>query len=166
MPTCDCAQYSPLELLRDAVDDRIRASKSLRKRLEMIAEDSSGEHRLYECPDCATVWQRSLAWNWGNKEYLFVVPAISLPDWQELPYVQPDELLIFAAVLGQFFEQQKFEASGSVCRADGCGRPAVKMSVFCLHHHVVSLQSARMLPRDPVGRWFSPYEREGFAIPA
>jgi hypothetical protein len=166
MSTCDCAQYLPLELLRKAVDDRIRVSKPLRNRLKLIAEDFSGEHQLYKCPDCATVWQRSLAWNWGNKEYVFAVPEISLTDWKELPYVQPDELLIFAAVLGRFFQQQKFEPSGSTCRSEGCCRPAVKMSVFCVHHHIVSLQGARMMPQDPVGRWFPPYQREGFAIPA
>src|SRR5439155_25550096 len=120
MTTCDCPEYLPLELLRKAIDDRIRASKSLRKRLELIAEDPSGEHRLYRCPTCAVLWQRSLAWNWGNKEYLFTVPEIDPALWKEQVYVQPDELLIFAAVFGRFMEQQKFEPSVDVCRSEGC----------------------------------------------
>jgi hypothetical protein len=165
MATCDCDKFHPLELFREAINDRIRASKALRGRLTPIAEHPDGEHRLYRCPACGTMWQRSLAWNWGNKEYLFAVPATDAGTWKAKPYVQPDELLIFAAALSRFIGQQKFEDSADVCRSEGCHRQAVKMSVFCLHHHIVNLQANRMLPQDPVGEWFSPYQREGFAIP-
>jgi hypothetical protein len=163
MLACECDTFRPLELFHGAIDSRILASGSLRSRLTLVAE--AGEHHLYVCPDCGTHWQRSLAWNWGNREYLFAVPSIELEAWNRQPFVQPDELLVFAAVLGRFTSQQKFEASTSLCRSDGCSRHAVKMSVFCLHDHILSLQANRMLPQDPVGTWFPPYEREGFAIP-
>lgn len=165
MPNCDCPRFEPLALTRDAVNQRARETKSLKSRLEQIAEHPEGEHRLLRCPLCGQLWQRSLAWNWGNKEYLFCVPEIEYESWISEPFVQPDELLIFAAVVERFLENASLEPREARCRREGCREPAVKLSAFCRLHHIKNLQAARQLPQSPTGRWFAPYSEENFAVP-
>jgi hypothetical protein len=157
MSKCDCTSFEYLELARDAINNRVLQAKSLRARLESIAEHSANEHVLFRCRECGQYWQRSLAWNWGNKEYLFRVPAIEASDWAEEPFVQPDELLVFDAAMRQFLKKQSNERTDRICKRDGCAEHAVKLSAFCLSHHIENLQKVHLLHQSPTGRWFEPY---------
>ncbi|HOI54379.1 MAG TPA: hypothetical protein PLP01_03950 [Phycisphaerae bacterium] len=156
---CPCHQYGALELQREAITRRAGEYKKIATRLVVLGKHPDGEHVLMKCPVCNQCWQRSSAWNWGAKPYLFGVPAIELSDWLELPFVDPDEVLIFAASIDRFLTIQKFVASTNSCRKEGCSKHAIKGSVFCLKHHVESLQRIHTLPQTPSGRWWGPYER-------
>lgn len=116
-----------------------------------------GEHSLLRCPACDQHWQISRAWNWGNDQYLFKVPSIGPDDWLAEPYVQPDELLIYSALMQDYMEKSNFVERETECRADGCTNRAVRYSVFCVKDHIASLQKAGALPAFPQGRWFEPY---------
>lgn len=165
MPNCDCDKYPPLELLRESINGRIRQSRALHRRLAILGRHPGHEHILYQCPVCQQTWQGSRAWNWGNDEYLFAVPQVPLCEWMSEPYVQPDELLIFVAVMRDFLERQTWEPTERACGQQGCPKAAIKLSAFCREHHVANLQRSRLLPASPSGRWFDPYRAEGFALP-
>lgn len=154
---CDCTTFPDIELLREAISARIRASERLRRQLVRVDSRNPSEHALYLCPDCGQQWQFSRAWNWGNRLYGFRVPAIELNDWLEMHYVQPDEMLLYSALMHDFFTTQPWEDSSEGCRKTDCSRPAVRGQVLCKEHHIRSLQNASMLPKEPTGRWFSPY---------
>jgi hypothetical protein len=158
---CECSQYEHLELYRKAVSKRIKQTKTLKKQLEIIAEHSNGEYKLLKCPACGQLWQSSRAWNWGNDEYLFKVPNIQIDEWLSEPYIPPDEMLIYSAVMQDYMERNSFVETERECRAEGCVNRAVEFTVFCLEHHIESLQNAGALPKDPTGRWFAPYHRAG-----
>lgn len=158
---CDCQQYLDLEMTRKLISQRIKATRTLKKRLAKLAESKDKEHRLYRCESCGQAWQASRAWNWGNELYLFRVPPIELSEWLAQPYVQPDELLIYWSVLGQFL-QQPIALKDDLCRVEYCGRKAIIHSAHCLKHHVENLERTQMLPQFPSGRWFAPYERRNF----
>jgi hypothetical protein len=162
---CSCSEYEDLEFLRKLVAKRINESRSLKKSFGLIAEHSDNEHKLYRCGTCGQLWQGSRAWNWGNGEYLFKVPPIEIDAWKSEVFVQPDELLIFTAIVSDFLKQNTFAEMESSCSVLGCGQKAVSGSVNCLRHHLESLQRAHTMPAYPAGRWFKPYVREDI-IPA
>lgn len=162
---CSCSQFDDLEFLRKVITKRIKDSRSLKKSLVLLAKHQSEEHNLYRCEACGQFWQGSRAWNWGNDEYLFKVPAIDPTEWKVEVYVQPDELLIFTAVVSEFLTRGGFTETASICKADNCAKNAVSGSVNCLLHHLENLQRVRMMPAYPSGRWFAPYIRENI-IPA
>ena len=58
------------------------------------------------CESCNQIWQASRAWNWGNDLYFFKVPNTTVENWLKQPFVQPDELLIYTAVITEFLNQQ------------------------------------------------------------
>jgi hypothetical protein len=158
---CECSKYEPLELYREAISKRIKQTKTLLKKLETIAGQGDGEHKLLKCSVCGQSWQSSRAWNWGNDEYLFQVPTIQIDEWLSEPYMQPDEMLIYSAVMQTYMEKNNFVETERECRAEGCVKRAVELTVFCLEHHIESLQDAGALSKDPKGRWFPPYDRAG-----
>jgi len=162
---CSCSTYEDLEFLRKVISKRIKESRTLKKSFVQIAEHSEKEHKLYRCGECNQNWQGSRAWNWGNDEYLFKVPPIDTDSWGAEVFVQPDELLIFTAVVSDFLKRNTFAKKDSVCSVTECEQHAVSGSVNCLRHHFESLQRTRMVPSYPSGRWFKPYVRENI-IPA
>lgn len=155
---CTCTEYVPIEFTRSAVSGRLKASRSLRKSLSLIAKHGDGEHKLYSCEACGQLWQGSRAWNWGNDEYLFRVPGIELSEWLKEVFVQPDELLIYVARMAEFLKIS-FAEGESDCRIGGCKQKAVQGLATCLPHHIESLQDMGRFPQEPVGRWFEPYLR-------
>ena len=156
---CNCGQYDAIELFREKVSERIRHTRTLKKRLETIAEHSLGEHKLLKCPLCGQYWQISCAWNWSNGKYLFKVPDIKINEWLSKPYVQPDELLIYTAMMHDYVDKNNFVETEKDCRTDGCANRAVRYSVLCLDHHIESLQAAGALPKEPQGRDLPDYIR-------
>jgi hypothetical protein len=162
MSTCDCRNYADLELTRSAVSRRIRETKRLENRLELV-HDSEAEHRLYRCPVCTQLWQCNRAWNWENNAYLFRVPSISLVEWLAEPFQAPDEMLIYSAVMSDFFEKNDFSDGDRPCQSPNCPRLAARRVAHCVQHHVESLQKLGNLPKEPTGRLFPPYSRKGAA---
>ena len=162
MKNCKCAEFEDLEMLRKVISKRIKETKKLKKALNLLTKSEDGEHVLMNCESCGQYWQGSRAWNWGNDLYLFRVPKIANEDWQQEPYVQPDELLIYVASLQGILDQGNFEPKSEPCRVEGCEQPAIKGLVNCLEHHVQNLQKINQLPRNPKGRWFPPYLAENF----
>jgi hypothetical protein len=160
-----CSNFDDLEFLREVITKRIKESRSLKKSLSLVATHPEKEHKLYVCNDCGQQWQGSRAWNWGNDEYLFRVPVIDAAAWKDEVFVQPDELLIFTAVLSEILKRGEFKSTKDSCRVEGCGNLAVSGSVQCLRHHIESLQVIRAAPAYPSGRWFGPYVRENI-VPA
>src|SRR5687768_571342 len=97
--SCDCSKYGPVKLDRKSISKRINESKSLRKKLTLIAEyrTEAGWHDLYRCAECGQLWQESLAWNIGGRVYLFQVPHLDVAAWLMEPYVQPYDLMMYGA---------------------------------------------------------------------
>ena len=157
---CTCANFDSIELTRSAISGRIKASRELKKSLEEIAAHSEGEHKLFVCRACGQLWQGSRAWNWGNDLYLFRVPYIDASDWLEMAFVQPDDLMIYAAAMYALLEKGNFVSSDQICRINGCTRKSMQGLVTCLAHHVASLQAIGSFPSEPNGRWFEPYSRD------
>lgn len=155
--SCKCRQFGHLELCREDITKRIKQSVNLKRSLEIIAERKIDTCKLLKCPECDQFWQSSWAWNWGDKEYLFKVPHIKVSDWLTDPYCQPDKLLIYSASMQRFMELNNFIEKDAECRANSCRVAAVRNSIFCLKHHIESLQDAGALPKMPKGRWFAPY---------
>lgn len=154
---CDCAQFQPIELDRKSINARIKQSPAIRKRLIQIAENRELRLHLFRCPECGQLWQSGHEWNFADREYLFQVPPIEVADWQSEPFRQPAAMMIYSAVMEDFFARCKFEPSDSPCRAEGCDKRAIRFSVFCRDHHIESLRQAGRLSKKPVGRMFSPY---------
>ena len=157
--TCACVKYDDLECVRSAVSKRIKESRALRQAFQRIAVHANSEHALYECQACKQLWQESRAWNWGNEKYMFKVPYIHEDEWHKEVFVQPDDLLVFTAVAGGFFDANNFVEGSSSCNKPGCPNKAVEGLVSCLQHHFESLQRIQTLPPYPSGRWFGPYIR-------
>jgi hypothetical protein len=156
---CECNKYEHIELYRESINQRIKKSRTLKQKLKEIAQSIDGEHTLWQCPVCSQFWQSSYAWNWGQKFYLFKIPSIAIDEWLLESYVQPDELLIFAAMMRNYLDSNSSEEIERKCRAEYCEKNAVKFTVFCLSHHIESLQRAEALPKYPKGKWFLPYQR-------
>ncbi|MBV9925726.1 MAG: hypothetical protein JOZ96_11965 [Acidobacteria bacterium] len=137
---------------RKSILRRIRESKSLKKKLEGLAEYREGYqwHNLYRCAECGQLWQESYAWNFGAKWYLFQVPPLDAGEWLAEPYVQPDELMMYG-VAYEGLMAQSYEARDCPCREEGCENPAIRFHILCKEHY---LASQLKLPR---GRVFPPY---------
>jgi hypothetical protein len=155
--SCDCANYTPIELDRQSITRRIKQSPAIRKRLVQIAEHPDLRLYLFRCPDCGQLWQSGHEWNFADQEYLFQVPPIEVADWQREPYQQPAAMMIYSAVMRDFCARANFEPTDSQCRADGCTERAIRFSVLCQRHHIESIQQRGRLPKKPVGRLFAPY---------
>lgn len=162
MKNCKCADFEDLEMLRKVISKRIKETKKIKQALLLLAKSEDSGNVLMECESCGQYWQGSRAWNWGNDLYLFHVPKITIEEWQKQPYVKPDELLIYVAVLQGIVEQGNFEPKNEPCRIEGCNQQAVSGLAHCLEHHVQNLQKINQLPRSPEGRWFPPYYYENF----
>ena len=156
---CSCSEFGDLTFDRSEITKRIKASHVLRKSLSLLATHDDSEHELLQCGTCGQNWQSSRAWNWGNERYLFKVPAVPVEQWLAQEFVQPDELLIFSASLGDLSRSVGLSETESICTTGGCGRRAIAGSVKCFPHHIASLQRAGMFPETPEGHWFQPYER-------
>ena len=154
---CDCAQFQPITLDRKSITQRIKQSPAIRKRLTQIAEHTDLRLYLFCCPECGQFWQSGHEWNFADREYLFQVPQIEIPDWQREPYRQPAAMMIYSAVMRDFFARCTFEPTDSPCRTEGCTARANRFSVFCRNHHIESLRHSGQLPKEPVGRNFPPY---------
>lgn len=154
--TCSCDKYHPIELTRDEISKRVKESRGIKKWLELKAETSQGQ-QLFQCQNCNQFWQKNLAWNWGNKEYLIKVPAIEIADWQNEPYMQPDQMLIYSALMSEYFEKNILADSENECRKEGCNNSALTTSALCRDHFIQNLQEFNMLPPKPMGRVFEPY---------
>jgi hypothetical protein len=159
---CVCEGYGNIELLRSAVDARIKETKAIRKSVRLLAESRDKRDSLYKCDGCGQFWQGSRAWNWGNEIYFFKIPAISTAEWLEEPYIQPHELLIFNSSIERVLNG--VTEKGELCSINGCPAKAIVGTVNCLAHHVQSLQRVRLLPQDPKGRWFPPYSQQPFRL--
>ena len=155
---CPCSQFFPLELNRNSIDKRIKASKTILKSLVPIAENDLTLLKLLQCPHCRQFWQTGREWNFDNAEYVFQVPEISVGDWLDEAYIQPAACLIYGALMGNYLARQSFEPSDKLCKSDGCQHPAIKLSGVCKVHHIEQLQRFGMLPVRPAGRLFTPYE--------
>src|SRR5258708_249072 len=135
MSNCDCNTYTDVEMDRAAVSRRIKESKNLKKRLVELAIHSGKEYLLLKCEECGQFWQASRAWNWGNDLYVFKVPSIATENWLQTPYVSPDDLLIFGAMMSDYLRKNKFEKKNEKCQDENCSELAVQYSVLCLRHH-------------------------------
>ena len=154
---CDCANYPHLTLDRKAISTRIKQSKSLKMRLQVVADDAPLAIALYRCPACGETWQSGREWNFANEEYLFRVPAASAEDWQREHYRQPAAMMIYSAMMKQHYERVRFSPSTDKCAAEGCGELASKVGMFCQRHQIESLQKSGLLPSPPKGKLFPPY---------
>jgi hypothetical protein len=156
---CNCSKYQPIELSRKSVNKRIRQTKEIMLQLDVLAEDKGEDSylKLLRCRVCAQFWQNGREWNFAYKEYLFQVPETEVADWLEEPYVQPAALMLYSAMMHNYFEQNKFEEGSSKCRKESCESKAIKSGAFCLQHHIESLQDVRLLPKLPLGKIFPPY---------
>jgi hypothetical protein len=157
MQSCSCAKYDDLELYRHNIGRRIRETRDIKKGLTLLAEHPSNMYKLFRCEVCGQFWQSTCAWNWGGKEYIYRVPAISIEDWLAEPYIRPDELLIYNAMMSNWYEKAKPRESDRPCRREGCPNRAIEGLVQCLEHHLEDLQRVHALPTRPQGRWFPPY---------
>lgn len=157
MPCDDCQRYDPLPLDRKSITKRIKESRTLKKRLTMITEDRDRGIALFRCPVCEETWQSGREWHFANAEYLFRVPSITIEDWQQEHYRQPAAMMLYTARMTDFVAKLKQENSADRCRTDGCPHQALARSVFCMDHHIESLQESGMLPGPPSGRLFPPY---------
>jgi hypothetical protein len=162
---CPCVDYEHIEFKRKAVRKRINESRSLRKSFALVLKHPDEEHKLYHCEACGQLWQASRAWNWGNDEYLFRVPEVKVDQWIAEVFVQPDELLIFTAVISEFLSRNTFTAQEARCNVAGFRSKAVSGVSTCLLHPVEALQRVQQLPENPTGRWFEPYVRKNI-VPA
>ena len=132
MSQCSCSEYSDLELERECISRRSRESARLKNALTLVAVHQESQHWLYRCSKCGQLWHCSFAWNWGSIEYFFKVPAIEKSDWLAEPYVAPDELPIWCAVLDRFIHRNTFATKGVPCRVSGCPHKAIVLSVLLL----------------------------------
>lgn len=154
---CNCKSYEPIELDRESINRRIKESKSIKKHLRSVAENSTLGIALLQCPECEQFWQSGHEWNFSAQEYFFQVPPIEASDWLKEPYRQPAAMMIFDAVMANFFARSTLEPTDKLCRESGCEMPAVRHSVHCKEHHIAALRKAKLLPMPPVGRLFPPY---------
>jgi hypothetical protein len=154
--TCRCSSFTPIELDRNSVSQRIKETPRIRKSLERIAENEQLRISLFRCPTCRQMWQSGHEWNFGDKEYVFQVPTVEIPDWMRDPFQQPAAMMIYSAGMERFFRQE-FVETADPCRSAGCSKRAIRFSVLCLDHHIESLQQIGNLPKPPVGRMFPPY---------
>jgi hypothetical protein len=134
--------YPHIEFSRQAVSERAKETKKILSDLSLIAKHTDGEHRLYKNEFTGEHWQYASAWNWGAKPYCFLVPEIDPEEWKEERYVDPDELIIYVAVMQQFLSVP------------------TNRKIPELRRHIQSLQKIGNFPQEPEGRWFGPYRQD------
>jgi len=103
------------------------------------------------------LWQSGHEWNFADAEYLFQVPVTDVTEWKHEAFAQPAAMMIYSAVMHDYFARASCETGDSKCRAADCAQPALRLSVFCRDHHVEELQRLGKLPKKPVGKLFPPY---------
>jgi hypothetical protein len=155
--SCDCQNFPPISLDRKSISKRIKESKALKKRMQVIEHDEQLAISLFRCATCGEMWQSGREWNFANEEYLFRVPPISEEEWRQEHYRQPAAMMIYSAGMETFYARGKMTISSSSCRTEGCTEPALSIGVLCEKHHIESLQKNRLLPSLPPGRNFPPY---------
>lgn len=155
--SCSCHNYLPLELDRESVSKRIKETPSIKGRLVLVGSNDELRLELLRCKECGQCWQTGHEWNFADKEYLFQVPEIGLEDWMKEPFAQPAAMMIYSAVMEHFFANTRLEQGTIPCRIPECGALALRLSVFCIEHHIESLQKIGSLAKKPIGRMFPPY---------
>jgi hypothetical protein len=152
---CTCAQFAPLELTRKSINKRIKAAKAILKSLDLLVIDEVSALKLLRCPDCNQYWQTGREWNFGNGEYPFQVPAISVQDWLQEAYTQPATWLIYLAIMEQYMAKNILVEGDKQCSVEGCQRRTIRFSGSCEMHHIEQLQRFGLLPQRPTGRLFA-----------
>jgi hypothetical protein len=155
---CTCAQFAPLELTRKEINKRIKASKAILKTLVLLADNITSSRKLLQCAHCGQHWQTGREWNFGNDEYVFQVPAISIEEWLQEAYTEPAAWLVYLASMQQYMAQTTLVEGDKPCAVDRCQRRAIKLSSVCETHHFEQLQRFGLLPKRPLGRLFPPYQ--------
>lgn len=150
--SCDCENFQPIELSREAITERIKKTPRFLKRLEIVVEHDRSKNKLLKCKSCGQHWQLAHAWSWGDRKYLFEIPEIDRNEWLEEQFQKPDELIIYSASLEDYFDRNDFTITNAECRQEHCSESAIKYTIFCRDHHVESLQKSGVLPKRPVGR--------------
>ena len=158
--SCDCQNFPPIPLDRKSISKRIKESKALKKRLQVVAEDKQLAIALFRCPTCEEMWQSGREWNFANEEYLFRVPPITEEEWHREHFRQPAAMMIYSASMEILYSRAKFTPSAEKCRTEGCSDYALTIGVLCEKDHIGSLQQNGMLAKPPPGRMFSPYHEK------
>jgi hypothetical protein len=156
--SCRCDTTRPLELTREAISQRAKQTRELKRVLAVLTDHPDREHQLRRCETCGQLWQRANAWNWGAKEYFFIVPPVETQAWLDLPFVDPDELLIWVSTIDGFVRKGDFRPGPRQCAEAACHHSAIQYSVLCIAHHIASLQAVHILPPTPRGRFYAPYD--------
>ncbi len=105
--TCDCEKYERLEPCRHCIYEKIKATKTLTKTFEVMAEKQDENSSLLKCSPCNQLWQGSISRNWGRTKYVFKVPEISVEDWLEEPYIEPEKILNYLSSCREY-EKNKY----------------------------------------------------------
>lgn len=155
--SCSCGSFGDL-LTSNDLPKRERKTAKIVRSLALLATHPLGEHELYTCAKCGHYWQRSLEWVSGNRPYIFKVVPIDLAEWMEKPFVQPDELFVRVGVFEQYWRNNVFDEKEALCRKDGCGNHAIRLSVFCVLHHMDSIGLKTQFPDNLT--WFGPYRKD------
>src|ERR1043165_3602908 len=108
MKSCTCAKYDHLQLNSGSIYKRLTETRSFLPALQLVAEHPGGEHKLFCCPFCSQYWQLSKAWMWNNVEYAFKVEEVMPEDWQQEPYLPPDEMTAYTRGIQAFIDKQNF----------------------------------------------------------
>jgi hypothetical protein len=154
---CNCKNYTTLELYRDQISKRIKESRGIIKTLDLKAEVDNGVTVLFQCPVCGQFWQKSMAWNWGGKDYLFQIPQTNITEWLTEQFMSPSDMLIYSAQMTDYFSKNKFIDSTRRCKNNDCAGMAIEGSPLCKKHFVDNLQEVGLLPKKPSGKIFEPY---------
>jgi hypothetical protein len=80
-----------------------------------------------------------------------------MADWDQEPFRQPGAMMVYSAIMSDYFAKNTFTTDDNSCRNEGCTERALRISLFCRDHHIESLQSSGSLPKKPMGRMFPPY---------
>ncbi len=83
---------------------------------------------------------------------LFKVPTIETDNWMQQAYAEPDKVFMHNFVIGEFIQQNRQRETNQPCKEEGCQKHALRLSVHCLSHHIMSLQNVGRLPPSPTGR--------------
>jgi hypothetical protein len=152
--SCTCSEYQDLEPSRESFRTRVKESKQLKKLLTLVAKDTVTGRKLFTCDTCGQFWQEGSASNLAPDAYIFKVPTIDAQSWLQLAYVAPDQVFMHNFVISEFVKQSSQKETNQLCKQAGCSKHALSLSVFCLAHHIQSLQRSRSLPSPPSGRLF------------
>jgi hypothetical protein len=152
--TCDCEKYERLEACRHCIYERIQKSKTLIRTFDVIAEKKDENNSLLKCAVCNQLWQESASQNWGSTKYLFKVPEISVENWLEESFIEPEKILNYLSSRREYERKQVFIERSEKCRKESCDENATQYTVFCKEHQIGSLQNIGVLAKFPKGRIF------------